>query len=190
MEADDLKTRQLHDLVETKPFEALDPSERALVLRELGSEREYNILRKISLALVSEKAGLSPDPRTLTTLKKRMNSRTKSAAVSIFSYPVPAYAMAVVAILLVAGFYVLSNATSVERKVETVAHVRIDTVFIPSVPDTVFVDRVVVKYITAPAAPADDFSLVKNLKDQESKTTTGVSMKDKEELEDFLVSGS
>jgi hypothetical protein len=63
-----------------------------------------------------------------------------------------------------------------------------DTVYITKSADTVYVDRVVVRYVekATPGAPA--FSAV-NSKGEEP-ISDGVNMKENEELEKLLVSGS
>jgi hypothetical protein len=64
-----------------------------------------------------------------------------------------------------------------------------DTVFLPSTPDTVFVTKVIYRYKNH-AAKTPMITVVKNTDRTETTSGVGVNMKEKEELDNLLVSGS
>ena len=68
MESNSENSWRIEALLESKAFGELTAEEKEFVLKELGSEEQYHVLRKIGAALVAEKADLSPDPRVLTKL--------------------------------------------------------------------------------------------------------------------------
>jgi hypothetical protein len=189
MEYNDDKSR-IEDLLESKSFQELTDEEKFLLLKELGSEREYNSLRQISSALFVYKSDLSPDPESLRQLKVEMKRRGQETSWfgSLVRHRVPAYSLAPAMVLLFCAGYFL-NYKTVARAPESLLLTRIDTVLVQSPPDTVFVERVVVRYQPPDTAPRENYSVVKNVSGKE-KSSEGVSMKDKEELERFLVSGS
>jgi hypothetical protein len=187
MEYSEEKSQRMERLLESKSFAQLNAEEKEFVLREAGSEREYNLLRKVSSALVAEKADLSPDPQTLRKLLLTMkNMKPASWYEAVLTYKVPAYAV----VLMITLFLVLwlMPGKSSTTKIENIAAMKTDTLFVSQPPDTVFVEKIVVKYRNVPA-PVDDYTIVKNVS-TDDVLPEGVSMKEKEELESLLVSGS
>jgi hypothetical protein len=64
-----------------------------------------------------------------------------------------------------------------------------DTVFLPSPPDTVFVSKVIYRFKDH-ATKTPLVTVVKNTDRTETTSGIGVNMKEKEELDNLLVSGS
>ena len=188
MEYSEEKSQRMERLLESKSFAQLNVEEKEFVLREAGSEREYNLLRKVGPALVAEKADLSPDPQTLRRLQLTMqNMKPAPWYEALLTYKVPAYAVVLIIALFLALWLVPKNRTT--GKHENIASaVKTDTLFVSQPPDTVFVEKIVVKYRIVPA-PAEDYTIVKNVS-TDDVLPEGVSMKEKEELESLLVSGS
>jgi hypothetical protein len=189
MEYNNENARRIEDLLESRSFYELTIEEKEFILKELGSEEVYASLRKISKALVADKADLSPDPRILARLHGQMKESQQKHGWfwDVVSYRLPAYVVAPSILLMAAIVYFLPDRQPrVER--EPVYLTRVDTVYMKSQRDTVVVERVVVKYQPAPEQKVIDYAVVGNVTD--SDKSEGVSMKDKEELESFLVSGS
>ena len=95
MEHTNGRHERIEELLNTRSFEELSPEERTLVLNELGSEEEYTLLRRVGRALVSTKAGLSPDPKTLRELHIEMQRREKHPGWlhTLLFRPIPSYAV-------------------------------------------------------------------------------------------------
>lgn len=193
MEYSNHNASKIEDLLVSKSFAELTATEKSFVLKELGSEEEYNSLRKVSSALVTDKSDLSPDPRTLDSLQRELRAmRTKESWVSRFiTWQIPGYSLVPVVIIFLVVALNRSETTKEPSAPLPILTSRVDTVFIKTPLDTVFVERVVVKYRREDAAdkPAGGYSIVRNATEQKIKEE-GVSMKDKEELESLLVSGS
>jgi hypothetical protein len=188
MEYSEEKSQRMERLLESKSFAQLNAEEKEFVLREAGSEGEYNLLRKISTALVAEKADLSPDPQTLRRLQRSMSDmRGISWYEAALTYKVPAYAVVLIMLLFAALWLTPKKIGAVEPK-NFATVVRTDTLFLSRPPDTVFIEKVIVKYRHA-ETPAEDYTIVKNVSTEDA-LPEGVTMKDKEELESLLVSGS
>jgi hypothetical protein len=186
MEYNNENARRIEDLLESRSFHELTIEEREFVLRELGSEEVYASLRKISEALVAEKADLSPDPLILAKLHQQLKRTRQEQSLlrEIITYKVPAYAVAPLILLMVTVMYLSFDRQPLIEK-EPVYVSKVDTVYVASPRDTVVIERVVVKYQSHPEKKVSDYAVVRNVEESE-----GVSMKDKEELESFLVSGS
>jgi hypothetical protein len=178
----------MEELLETKSFEELNEVEKTFVLREIGSEEQYKMLRKVSVALVTN-ADLSADPDILFNLQKKLkNTKPTFHWSSVLNYRMPAY-LAVILVGVCAIIFWLSFTP--EKTNSHIASVKIDTVFIFRPADTIIVEKVF--YRQRPPkeqSPSQNFSVVKNVVAQEGDRVEGVSMKEKEELENLLVSGS
>jgi hypothetical protein len=179
----------MEELLELKSFAELTEDEREFVLHELGSAQEYDALRKISAALVADKADLSPDPRVLRNLKSRMNKGQETWYRQVLTYKVPAYAVVIFFTVAGSALMFVRDDQSVPAA-DTITKIKTDTLYLAAPSDTIFVDRVIVKYAPAEKNDAPDYSLVKNISPLPNKASQGVNMKEKEELERFLVSGS
>ncbi len=179
-------SERIEELLESKSFSALSEEEKAMVIQELGSEQEYTRLRKISVALVS-KTDLSPDPRTLLRLHQALaDTHRMSWLQQIIGYRVPAWSLVPAVASLMILFSVFTNEDETKENVFITVT---DTVFVKSAPDTVFLERAIVRYRQAKPARVSDYSIVRNIGEKNSGSE-GVNMKEKEELEPFLVSGS
>ena len=182
----------IEDLLVSKSFAELTTPEKSFVLKELGSEGEYNSLRKISLALVADKADLSPDPRTISSLQRELRNihRKQPWAMRFMEWRVPGYTLIPSLILLLfVSLNMLMQDSDQSDPPSSIASV--DTVFIKMPSDTIVVEKILVKYRynTSVGKTVTDYSIVRNVTQEENKEE-GVTMKDKEELESLIVSGS
>jgi hypothetical protein len=176
----------LDELTQRKAYHQLSPAEKERVLKVIGSEEQYNILRKVSQALVADKADLSPDPDIIENLKGRLARRhRKNAFQRVIGFRVPAYAaVAMIVMAVLSSFYLAKDEIP---PVEAVTRVERDTVYIVEKPDTVVVEKVIYRDKVLPSR--ENYHVVKSVI-QEEENGSGVSMKEKEELENLLVSGS
>jgi hypothetical protein len=182
---------RMERLLESKTFQQLNDEERTLVLKALGSEEQYNAMRRVTLALITSKVDLSPDPQTLQSLENKMDQEKKNSWSNILTFRVPAYA-ALLLTGVVAALVTLILSPREKLSTRIVEVVKRDTVIVTRVDiDTVYRDRFIYKRVQQ-EFPADKnyLRVVKKITIDEAEPETGVSMKDKQELETLLVSGS
>jgi hypothetical protein len=178
---------RLELLLSTKTWEQLSPDEKALAMQELGSVEQYVLMRKIGQTLVQNEPELSPDPEILATITRAFQEKHKPVWQRALEWRVPAYALIIPVLLIVAVILIsvrpVTNATQTSKVTLPVR----DTLYVKLAPDTVFVERTVIRYVEKPKeVPA--YTIV-NTSDKESGDD-GVNMKENEELEKLLVSGS
>lgn len=183
------KEQKLERLLEEKSFDQLTHEEKEVVLQEFGSEEQYRLARKIGPALVKLKTGLSPDPWILASLQDQVKiHRRPSVWTNFFQARVPAYVMAGACLAIVVTMWWLKPDPAPASV--TVRMVR-DTVYLATAPDTVYRRKIIYRYryryITV-AAPSSTSASAKVA--EPVAGSAGVTMKDKEELEKLLVSGS
>jgi hypothetical protein len=183
------KEQKLERLLDEKSFDQLTHEEKEVVLQEFGSEEQYRLARKIGPALVKLKTGLSPDPWILASLQDRAKlHRRPSLWTSFFQAQVPAYVVAGVCLVLVVMMWWLKPVPA--PPAVAVRMVR-DTVYLASTPDTVYRPKIIYRYryryitVAAPSPASSSAGVVEPVAE-----SAGVTMKDKEELEKLLVSGS
>jgi hypothetical protein len=187
------KEDKLDALINTKAFDQLTNDERMFVLEELGSETQYDAMRKVSLALITSKVELSPDPRTLLALQGKMKDRYRQQdhqawGRTILAWRLPAYAASLLVLAVAVSSWWIGR-RNVEKAVRIVETVRRDTIFVASTPDTVFKDRFIYRTIVKKEIQKDVVYLVRGA-EPPSSDGIGVSMKEKQDLELLLVSGS
>jgi hypothetical protein len=177
------------ELLLAKDWSELSQEEKDLALKFVASGDEFTATRKISLALLAApKASIRPDKSLLRNiLASSPANNEKSFVDRVISYKMPAYAVvllamgvAFVSLALAKSNDRFNNATAAQEKIV----VRTDTVFVQRPPDTVFINKVVVKYI-----PQRTSTPVLTKTSPEESTIQGVTMKEKEELQDLLVTG-
>ncbi|HYF69145.1 MAG TPA: hypothetical protein VD884_13470 [Ohtaekwangia sp.] len=180
---------RLERLLESKDFDSLTPEERQFVLSELGSAAQYALMKKVGQALVSEKAGLLPDPLVHQKLKEALHLQRQTIWRRIVSIQLPAY---VAVLLMTISAAVMSMVVRPSKPSVIVSRVvKTDTLFVPVKPDTVFVERVVIKYVPAKDREIEPYSVAKtNFDSTDPVVTESVNMKEKEELDNLLVTGS
>ncbi len=184
------KFEKFERLLLERSYGELTEDEKQLVKLFVESETEYESLRKTNQQLsnyFSEKTNLWPSPKVWTAIKSDLAMAKKSASRSYWlSTPMPAYAT--LTLLLAVGvlcWYGGSNFNSL-KEAESQIVTRIDTVYIASKPDTVVRERIV--YLKASPSPA--IIQVSTNQPLAVPATKGINMKEKEELERLLVSGS
>jgi hypothetical protein len=171
-------------LLSTKVWEELSPDEKVFAIQVFGSEEQYVLMRKIGQTLVSERSNLSPDPKIFSHLATEFGSVHPPVWKRVVQWRVPAYAI-VVPIALIAALVWWPHPRT-EAPAKHIVQVA-DTVYIKQSPDTVFIQRTVIKYLPQkPKTPS--FTIIKT--SEQDEHIDGVNMKENEELEKLLVSGS
>jgi hypothetical protein len=184
-----MKTNEekIEDLINRCSFDDLTVEEKELVLAVLGTEDQYHALRKICVLFQNstQKSAVRPAPGILTLLKNRLSQSRREASVfsRIFQIRIPAYAAFLLMIVSSTLVAMLAMNTVGKKTASEMLNIKGDTVYLTRM-DTVFRERIVVKYVHPPAATpvVVTASLTPDGK-------LGVSMKEKEELDNFLVSG-
>jgi hypothetical protein len=181
---------EFEELLRQHSYGELTDNEKQWVSNFVSSETEYESLRKTNQQLsnyFSEKTNLTPSPKVWTAIKSDLAMAKKSASGGYWlSTPLPAYAT--LTLLLAVGalcWYGGSNFNSL-NEAESQIVTRIDTIYIASMPDTVVRERIV--YVKANPAPA--IIQASTNQPQAVPAMKGINMKEKEELERLLVSGS
>jgi hypothetical protein len=174
---------KLESLIQSKSWLELDDDEKTFVIEKIGSEARYDALRKVNRALVTaQKVDLSPDPSTLRDLHERLKQK-RQPAFSLWAYRMPAVASLLLFVLVGAAGWYVGRENSIKA---TAFIVKTDTVYLSTPPDTIYINKVVYRYVPKPQIEDTKTIIVKNA----STGSRGVSMKEKEDLEKLLVSGT
>lgn len=179
---------RLELLLSTKTWEELLPDEKALAILELGSEEQYVLMRKINQTLVSNESDLSPDPKILNHITEVFTDLHKPVWRRALAWRVPAYALVIpVSLLLVSVFWLTTKVEIPAPTANVIKTVR-DTVYVKQSPDTVFIQKTLVRYIERKTTLVPAFTIAEP--GETEKVNNGINMKENEELEKLLVSGS
>jgi len=179
---------KLESLMQSKAFAELTTEEKLWVSQWIESEAEYTNLRKanreISQHLISTNQAV-PDPKILTQLKASLRAKQIVSQLNWWQVKMPGWSTGVIAsFFCVAGWWIGSSSNEVIKE-QVYSPIVYDTVYLASKPDTVFIQQVVYR---------ERSLLAKTVKQLETLTTEtpakGINMKEKEELENLLVSGS
>jgi hypothetical protein len=185
------KYEELEQLLRQYSFKELSTEDKQVVQRFVHSEEEYESLRHAAQQLEAHfgKSELTPGPHVWRRIKKTWEEDSSYVRSTYWAKtPLPAY----VAVLLLIGVgsvcwiggsrYASINQISVKQTAP-----QADTVYIATKPDTVVRERVIYVERESQFAPT---SPVANTGLQHHPALKGINMKEKEELERLLVSGS
>jgi len=182
---------KIERLLQSKAYQELTEAEREIVRATVITEDEYESLRNAEVRLTnyfSLKAEVDLTKNGWEQIKSTLKQKKAEPKFNFWTAtPLPTYATLL--LLLAVGFVCWVGGSQISPKILDVARAaqRVDTVFIATKPDTIYKERVV--YLKAPSL-APTFQTVKSLRSVPNQTSKGVNMKDKEELEKLLVSGS
>jgi hypothetical protein len=181
---------KLENLLQSKTWSELTDDERQFILAKLGNEEVFTSFRKVDLALNRfSKSKINPRADTLRALRNtvREQKQSKSALSAIFNFKIPAYAavLALIAISLGSWFFLSSNQ---KNNITYLTRIQRDTVFLKSQPDTVTITKVHYRTRTVRLDPVIVNSVPEH--QAESEIPVSVSMKEKEALDNLLVSGT
>ncbi|MBY0432897.1 MAG: hypothetical protein K2U26_02180 [Cyclobacteriaceae bacterium] len=176
-------------LLKQYAYSELSESDRAWVHAFVQSEDEYEALRKVNhLLKATVKTDVAPSPEVWREIRAlAAPQKTPSIFERWLHYPMPSYA-AMIAVICVATLAWIGGASSRQPLLVERISQRVDTVYIPTKPDTIFRSKIV--YVNVPIrVQQKDVEPTKPM-DQNTLVTRGVTMKEKEELGKLLVSGS
>ncbi len=178
---------RFEQLLKQRSFISLNDEERNFVFQFIGSEQEYESLRMAEVELkrfIEMKTDLHPRKETWRKIKQSRAEKIISVKPFWLRPSVPGYAVALLIIFVgVMGWWSGARFGSEKTIVEKIVP-RIDTIRIATTPDTVIKDRIIYLPITSPKLVSAESPRSERLENK------GVNMKDKEELEGLLVSGS
>ncbi|NOT74846.1 MAG: hypothetical protein HOP08_07940 [Cyclobacteriaceae bacterium] len=183
---------KLEQLVQQKEFDQLTITEKEFVIRMLGSEEEFAAMKSVESKLATgvAKSVIDPDPAVLLSLKSILKEKRQENSIwaKVFSTKVPAYVSALLVIFsLGIGFMIGLPSGNKIPATSVSAQIKIDTVFITRV-DTVIKNQVIYQQVRSSRPSQAKTNVV--IPDRVTALPVGVSMKDKEELNKLLVSGS
>jgi hypothetical protein len=184
-----LMEEKIDFLIQTKNWNELTPDEKNLIVKELGSEAAFHAFKEVNAHLAdSEKSKFSPDRSVLPALRSRMKQKHSPVPrlKKVLLFPIPGYAFVLFGLAM--AFVFQSGGKHENDSHTTATLIKRDTVYVSSAPDTVYINRVVYKKVFVPQQP-DVISVVNN-DPQQQNTAIGVTVKEKEELNNLLVSGS
>lgn len=176
---------RFEQLLKQRSFKELSEEDKNFALQFVNSEEEYESLRGVDIELkrfFERKGELVPHKSTLARIKA---SRAKEKPSPFWiQTSIPAYATALLILVVGAAAWWGGARFSSEKVIVERMIPKIDTVLIASKPDTVIRERII--YV-----PSNPVKLVSTESTKaEPSANKGVNMKEKEELEGLLVSGS
>src|SRR5258708_4273222 len=173
-------------LMKQRSFKSLSEEEKEFAFQFISSEDEYESLRNAELELrvfFERQQKLQPRVETLVRIKQSRAGHFVSQPGFWVRPAVPAYAVALVIVVVGAiGWWSGTRFGSEKVMVEKIVS-RTDTIRVASKPDTIIKEKIV--YFPSPKV-----ILASQPETKETGAARGVNMKDKEELERLLVSGT
>jgi hypothetical protein len=181
------KEEKLEQLVREKTWINLTEQEREFIFEELGSEEMFRNLQQLEVNLNRQADNIFPNKESLQILRSkfREHHNTKSWVQRWITFPTPAYAALSLVVLAVWIGWMLGSASG-KSAVVYQQITKIDTVYFASKPDTVFLTKVIYKNVSPHQAIFTSVDEPMHAVPENH----GVSMKEKEELNSFIVSGS
>ncbi len=170
-------------VISEKRYSELSASELKLVNQFVTTEQEYNAIRTSGLEMKNwfrENPAVSVNAKILTDLKQELRQRHQSSVSYTWLKVSVGYAMAALTFGFGGWWLGQSEKPAPLTAIEQVM-VR-DTVYVAAKPDTVFREKII--YRDRPII------LTTSNRQNEIPNTKGVSMKEKEDLDKLLVSGS
>lgn len=171
----------LDQLLRSKSYADLTSEERDYVNKAVGGELQYaNLQQLIHETSLSRESTLNEHVKK--DLMRRMKRNNPSFLYQIYHYKIPAYAVAMLLIILVTGFMTFGPARVItEVKTKTIAlPVKVDTLWVQLPPDTIVIEKIIKTEALT--------TLRTSTTDEPQKAVKGNSMADQKVLHDFLVS--
>ncbi len=177
---------RLEQLLHTRSFSELAADEKEFVVDALGSEEEFTKMKKMDEWLAQEEHSLlDPDKKTLASLVVRMRELHEPASLwqRFVAFKIPGYA-ALLALVCATAITLLLRVEPTEKVIAGREIHKIDTVYITR-RDTIIMEKIIYA-----AARTPKFGKPKQVEVIPETMPVGVSMKEKDELNKLLVSGS
>lgn len=186
--AEIIDLEKLEQLIQSKSYSELSKEEKKWVGQWVLSSDEYENLHSsgIEIRQYFQNASVAdPDSEILAQLTNRLR-RTKSRQnTGLFWQLKPSLGAILISVLLGGLGWWIGKSTNDNHLPQTFNPVVLyDTIFIASKPDTIFTEKIIYKYRTVTLTQSVNTDVSK------SAEKNGISMKEKEELEKLLVSGT
>jgi hypothetical protein len=184
-----MEVEKMEQLMRNKSYDELNSEEREWVNQWIDSLEEYELLRKSEIQIrqyLQKERVNPPDQKVLTHLTSRL--RLKSAASTEMGWTLkPSWSVLLVACFFGFAGWWIGNSTSANNPVNALQQVVIrDTIYRASKPDTIVIEKVI--YRDRPVILTK--SVDNDKSNQNPSQPDGINMKEKEELEKLLVSGT
>ncbi len=179
---------KLEQLIQSKSYSELSKEEKEWVGQWVLSTDEYESLRSSGIEIrqyFQNTSVADPDSEILTQLTSHLRRIKSRQNTGIFWQLKPSLG-AILMSILVGGFgWWIGKSTNDNHLPQTFNPVVLyDTIFIASKPDTIYTEKVIYKYRPVNLTQSANTDVTK------SAVKNGISMKEKEELEKLLVSGT
>lgn len=185
----EIDLEKLELLMKSKSFAQLTEEEKEWVSQWVKSPGDYDVLREFETQMhqyFQDSKINTPASATLGQLKGHLKKKTRAQQAGIWWHLKPSLSAWSLAILFgFAGWWFGRSTSFPEAKPEVITSAIIyDTIYITSKPDTIFTEKIIYK----------DRPITRNMGSKElkhpSSESNGINMKEKEELEKLLVSGT
>ena len=175
----DKSFEKLDELLSTKSYEALNSEEKLWVNEHLGGVRTYQKLAALIKSAAVEKE-MSLSKSTKRDLVQKMKAQHQPLWLKALHYKTPAYVSFLIALLflVVAVFSIPRREVIMEKPVLVKTDPIIDTVFVKTPADTVFIE----KLVSVPVYVAQEATDVQS---ETTVDTTALQAKSLAEQEDF-----
>ena len=132
---------KLDDLLRSKSYQELTEEQKFWIDNELGGEEAYSRLRGIVTSSASE-LHMEVDSSVKQSLMRQIKMKNQSHIGRIFNFKVPAY-LTLIVVLFSLAFVLLAEPETkvVEKIVEIPSQPVIDTLYIETRADTVYIER-------------------------------------------------
>ncbi|MEL7002787.1 MAG: hypothetical protein AAFN93_08650 [Bacteroidota bacterium] len=173
------------ELLKNKSFHELTTQERLVIDEYVGGEREYNRLKAIIHEIVGKnEMNISIDVKKSLMLK--MKAKHRPVWLSLVGYKMPAYAVVLALFLFGLAFYFFGPKKEVEvlKTITKTTEPIIDTVYLTSTPDTIYVERKI--EVKVPVYLSAEVKEDPRLPNEQEVIRPGKSLADQGELRSIL----
>jgi len=188
---EEINLEKLELLVQSKSFAELSHEEKEWVSQWVESGNDYDMLRKSETQMRQYFLDSKVNPPTLSTLTQltsHLRKKARGQQIGLrwqFKPSLSAWALAIV--FGCVGWWIGQSTTSpVTQSAGITSAIIHDTIYIASKPDTIVTEKVI--YRDRPVILTK--SVDKDRSSQKLSQPDGINMKEKEELEKLLVSGT
>jgi len=178
---------RLEQLIQRKSYFELSKEEKEWVSLWIKSQEEYENLRssEIEVRKYFQYTSVTPNPETLERLTKHLRIRSRESAY-LFWQLKPTFGALLISIFLGGLGWWIGNSSNNSPQAQALNPVVVhDTIFVASKPDTVYTEKVIYKERQIIMTRSANTTELKK-----SIEKNGINMKEKEELEKLLVSGT
>lgn len=188
--SDEFDLEKLEWLIQSKSYMELSNEEKEWVSHWMESASEYDLLRKSEIQTRQYFDDSKIDPpasSTLTQLTSHLKKKNRRLQAGIWWQFKPSLSTWALAILFgCVGWWIGQSASSPAAQQEVIISTTVrDTIYIASKADTIFTEKIIYKDRPVIMTRNDSSKELKN-----TSVSNGINMKEKEELEKLLVSGT